>query len=171
MFSEISRLSFRIPNKLLSRKRLAQLNKEHPDESRTTVDAIPLEILSEFRDILIFAVSWSVRWDTRDICVSCIFHRTNGAPEQQWPISVDICVVPFPQDGREYRRLSEQRCSRAGRRQGETGSLSQPLAYRYYTIARISLGNGATLFAANRRGRLIDAMEPARLFSPAINYE
>jgi len=57
MFSEISRLSFRIPNKLLSRKRLAQLNKEHPDESRTTVDAIPLEILSEFRDILIFAVS------------------------------------------------------------------------------------------------------------------
>lgn len=77
-----------------------------------------------FLDILISAISWSARWDTRSICVSCIFHGTNGFRATIADIGRSI---PFLQDDREYRGLSanvEEAGGRTGAAEGETWSLS-----------------------------------------------
>lgn len=107
--------------------------------------------LPAFLDILISAISCSARWNTRNICVACIFHGTNGLRATIADIGRSISLL---QDDPEYRGLSAKKPEggRERRAEAETGSLlwTQPLACRYYTTGWISLGSGTTLFATNR---------------------
>jgi len=175
-------LSFRIPGETVFTEMIRRMiNKELPDGNRETKwlilpGSLPAFLFLFLRDF------WSVQHDTRNICVTCIFHRANGFPVTIVNIGGSI---PFLQDDREYRRLSantptpqtrepEGRWEGSGKSGEETGSLSQPLACRYYTTGWISLGSDVTLFATNRRWLFsINRGDEAgaRLFSSAINYK
>lgn len=94
---------FLLYGELSLRKWFVERNKEkkRPDGNRGVKRLILSRSLPAFHDILISAISWSARWDTRSICVACIFHGTTGLRATIADIGRSIL-----QDDREYRGLS-----------------------------------------------------------------
>lgn len=130
---------FLLYGELSSRKWFAERNKEkkRPDGNHRAKRLILPRSLPAFLDILIFVVSWSTRWDTRSICVACIFHGTNGSRATIADISADL-YRSYKTIGNIEDFLRTPKKPEGGlewRVEGETGSLlwAQPLARRYYT--------------------------------------
>lgn len=98
------------------------------------------------------------------------YRRIYTVPAKRPRISKTFCEHSHP----SQTRKPEGRWEGSEKGGEETGSLSQPLACRYYTTGWISLGSDVTLFATNRRWLFsINRGDEAgaRLFSSAINYK
>lgn len=109
------------------------INKELPDGNRETNDWYYPEAFWNSSIFLFLRDFWFVQQDTRNICVTCIFHGANGFPVTIVNIGGSI---PFLQDDREYRRLS---ANEARKPEGSTRRIGVRWRGNWKSLAAISL--------------------------------
>lgn len=122
-------LFFRILGKIVFTEMIRRtINKELPNGNRETKwfilpGSLPAFLFLSLRDF------WSVQQDTRNICVTCIFHGVNGFPVTIVNIGGSIQTVPtkrprisktfyehFHPPRQGSRRVDEKDRGRAGRK-------------------------------------------------------